>query len=280
MRNNLKIFNYMGNKQRHLSELNMYVNNSNKNIYVEPFLGSGALFLNLCKDFDNYFLSEKDPNLYNLWNCLIYNTKPKEFSEYYKEISFKFKVDTYDGYYNLRSHFNDKLYKTASKEEAYCLLTIIGSTLNSMVRFGPNGCNQSFGYRCISDSNLVLFEESVKHLIKIKDKIILKKNYKEIIDIENSLVFIDPPYYLRPMSNNNWKEEDTIELFNLLNMDNDIIYTDIENKYGDSNFRYKKPLNVKIRNISPNRKEECIIMNEMIYSNISTSTKNFFIKKR
>ena len=42
------------------------------NIYCEPFLGSGAIFLNLPFEFDKYYISDFDRNVIQIWNIFRY----------------------------------------------------------------------------------------------------------------------------------------------------------------------------------------------------------------
>jgi site-specific DNA-adenine methylase len=56
-----KIYNYTGSKSRHLEIINNIVNNikdTEKLNYVEPFLGSGIVFLNIQKKFKKYILND------------------------------------------------------------------------------------------------------------------------------------------------------------------------------------------------------------------------------
>ncbi len=68
---------------------------------VEPFVGSGALFLN--SDYQRYFLNDINPDLINLFNTL--KTQPDEFirrARYY----FASRFNTKEEYYRLRRVFN------------------------------------------------------------------------------------------------------------------------------------------------------------------------------
>jgi site-specific DNA-adenine methylase len=66
--NSIKIINYAGTKLKFINEINNEINKSNKLIYVEPFLGSGAVFLNLEKDSDEYILNDLDENVIRIFN--------------------------------------------------------------------------------------------------------------------------------------------------------------------------------------------------------------------
>ena len=73
------------------------------------------------------------------------------------------------------------------------------------------------------------------------------------------------PYYLSNLANNYWNETNTKTLVENLNLDNDIIYSDIKNAYGDTKFKNYIEPNI-LKNISPSRKKETL-HKEVFYYN-------------
>lgn len=256
----------MGSKDRYIEDINRYIHKSNKKIYVEPFLGGGSIFLNLYKNFDYYFLSEKDENLINIYKHAMDDIKENEFSLYFKNISKNYKVNTYNDFYSFRDYFNNTLWKSNTKEEAFALIILSTICINNMYRFGKNGFNQSFGNGFLTDMKIKRIENTFKYLSQRKNSIVIENDYKKVLNINDALYFCDPPYYKANMANSsNWGEEDTKYLLNSLNYkDNDILYTDIENESGNNIFKYKQKLSM-LKNISPNRKIETV-HNEILYS--------------
>lgn len=124
VRNN--IIKYSGAKTKYVDQLNNIINKSNKSIYVEPFIGSGVIFFNLEKEFDKYYINDIDSNL-----CLIFETvKHKNYNEFisfYNNVINKFGdiKKNKESYYNFRNSFNDKLWKTNTKEEGFAFNIII-----------------------------------------------------------------------------------------------------------------------------------------------------------
>lgn len=260
-----RLFQYMGNKLIHLDMINDLVKKSNKNIYVEPFLGSAQILLNLQKQFNSYYVSEIDINLLNIYEHLFLIDEG-EFTTYVNNLQYN--VSTYNGYYNFRDYFNNILWKKQTKEEAFGLIILVNSCINTMYRFGPNGFNQSFGNRFISNYTCRDFEYSLKNFKLIKDKLFISNNAFNIINLKNSLYILDPPYQINKMVNSNgWSIQDLEEMFKQLDfISNDIIYFDIENEIGNKYFKNKIYLN-KLKNISPNRKRETVL-NEICYYKI------------
>jgi site-specific DNA-adenine methylase len=261
-----KLFQYMGNKYTHLDLINSLISKSDKNIYIEPFLGSAQVILNLQKEFTSYYVSEIDRNLVNIYEQILFNIEENEFSLYVNNLNYD--ISTYKGYYNYREYFNNNLWKSDTKEEAFGLIILANSCINGMYRFGPSGFNQSFGNNHISDYKCRDFEYSLKKFKKIKDKLFITNNAFNLLNLKNSLYILDPPYQINEMANSNgWDKEDLQEMFIQLDFtSNDIIYFDIENEIGDKHFKNKIYLN-NIKNISPNRKEEKVL-NEVCYYKI------------
>jgi len=266
-----KLFPYMGNKLVHINLINDLLDKSNKNIYVEPFLGSAQVLLNLRKNYNKYYLAEIDTNLLNIFNQVFYNIDKNEFTQYAKKIINEYNPSSYEGYYTFREYFNTILWKTNSKEECFALLILINCCVNSMYRFGNNGFNQGYGSRYISEYKCINFEMSLDKVKQIVNRIELSNNAFNILNFKDSIYLLDPPYQINEMANhNNWSINDLEKMFSILDFNsNDIIYFDIENEIGNKYFKNKIILN-KIKNISPNRKEEKIL-NEVCYYQIKNS---------
>jgi site-specific DNA-adenine methylase len=58
-----KVYNYSGSKARMMPLLNNLISQSKTQYYYEPFLGSGIVFLNLQKQFDEYYLNDVESSL-------------------------------------------------------------------------------------------------------------------------------------------------------------------------------------------------------------------------
>ena len=262
---NNKLFSYMGSKDSYKKLYQEFILKSNKTIYVEPFLGSGIIFLNLPKTFEKYYLAEKDPCLFNLFSHLINKTfNYNNFVKYYSDIDTKYILSSYDGYYLYREEFNKTLWKTNLVEEAYGIIFLTTNCINGMYRFGNNGFTASFGSRFFNSFKLSQVKNVINYLNNLSN-IFLFKDYSEVICIKNSIQIVDPPYYLSNLANNYWNETNTKTLVENLNSDNDIIYSDIKNAYGDIKFKNYIESDI-LKNISPSRKKETL-HKEVFYYN-------------
>lgn len=264
------IIKYSGSKTKYLDTINSFINLSDKTIYCEPFIGSGVIFFNLEKQFEKYYINDLDSNL-----CLIFETVKKysysEFIEFYNNVINKFGdiKKNKESYYNFRNSFNDKLWKTNTKEEGFGLILLYNLCINSMARFGPNGFNSSFGNRLYISTELMwnncqnILNKCVITNLDFFDFIkYINKQYNE----DELLLMLDPPYIKRETSYKTISNSFYIKYINYLKeIKSDVIYTDIEH---DDLLNYNKIILREMRNSSPNRLEEYTNLNEVILTNI------------
>ena len=264
-----KLFGYSGGKQKHNYIINSIIMRSNKDIYCEPFLGSGFTFLNLKKEFKVYHIAEKSRVLLNIFKQGIENKDIFQFKDYFYKKNKEYNgINTYDGFYAYRKYYNENVYKLNNLECAFGTIILISNCINSMFRENENGIgfNNSFGNRFLSKYKINNIYNAFNYLQKLKGKVLYYIDYKDI-RINDALYFLDPPYFNSNINYSGWFENDTKNMLDFYNLkDNDIIYTDILNKYGDIKFKNKIFLQ-NIKNISPNRKRE-LSKKEVLYSNI------------
>ena len=96
-----------------------------------------------------------------------------------------------EAYYAFRNAWNQSEIKSGM-----VLVILASCCLNSMLRFGPNGMNQSFGKR-----RLFIEEESFNRMkAKVKSAIVKCESYNfDVVENKKVLLFVDPPY-LRKMT--------------------------------------------------------------------------------
>lgn len=234
-----KFFRYSGAKDRFTSIINANIK-TDKKIYCEPFIGSGAVLFNLNKNFDKYIINDIDRNIIR-----IYKT--------FKEISYKEYTDTLDvvfkkfgkfttdrrysnaenseiekqNYYNFRNWFNENHWNSETIEEGIYLHILANSCINSMLRFGPNGMNQGYGNRCY-----ILDEKSFNNIQQVlKRTEIHNGTYKDLLK-EDAFFFFDPPYASQDSSYTGFSYKDQEEFLELIK-DKEYLYTDILNKVNE-----------------------------------------------
>ncbi|MRX28614.1 Dam family site-specific DNA-(adenine-N6)-methyltransferase [Kangiella sp. HZ709] len=105
---------------------------------IEPFVGSGVVFLNT--NYDRYLLSDINPDLINLFNDL--KKGKNEFIDYCSEF-FTEKTNNEKYFYQLREHFNQL---KAGKERSALFLYFNRHGYNGLCRYNRSGgFNVPFG---------------------------------------------------------------------------------------------------------------------------------------
>lgn len=175
---------WAGNKYTLLNQIKEVLPHGNR--LVEPFTGSGAVFLNT--DYPAYLLGEKNRDLFNLYHQLL---QGKESFIAYTRRFFTPDTNQAEVYYELRQRFN----RTRSvKLKAALFLYLNRHTYNGLCRFNSRGhFNAPFG-----KFNRVYFPEIEMH------NFITKASQAEFIEADflttlnqvqpGDVIYCDPPY--------------------------------------------------------------------------------------
>lgn len=255
-----KFFSYSGNKLKYINEINTLVNKFDCKVYIEPFVGSGAILFNLWNQFDKYIINDIDKNIIKMYKSF----RNILYIDYKNQIEFIAKEfgdikENKQSYYDFRNWFNENWYDTNTIEEGIYLHFLTNSCINSFLRFGKKGMNQSFGKR------LYILDEQNFNNIKatILKTEIYNGDYKDVIEY-NGLYFMDPPYFNTNTSYKSQFSEDNIkEFINIFSKLNYVIYTDDLNEYNkdiENRFLLRKRINT-----SPNRKSNITNKEEYIF---------------
>lgn len=169
-----------GGKCRKAKELIKYF--PDHNTFVEPFLGSGAVFLAKNKSQKN-ILNDLDPLMYNIWRNV--KSSGDKFDEKNKSNPFDFTAE--------RSKWDEFLntFRTGSPvEQIYKSIYIMRNSFNGM---GTSFSSKRYSLKQQKRYKILLgpYKE------KLKGVVILKKDYKEVIrryDSIDTFFYLDPPY--------------------------------------------------------------------------------------
>lgn len=261
----IRAFRYAGSKQ-HIIEIYKKIENNfdlTKKIFIEPFVGSGTIFLNNSLNYKKFYINDKSKYIIFLWQGFK-KLNYVDYLERFYEIQKKFGdiKNSKSAYYNFRKWFNENVDYNDIKYSPYLYL-LTNSTINSMLRFGPNGMNQSFGNRLYFFDELTFL--SIKK--KLEKTFIYNEDYKKMLKDEDNLIyFLDPPY-IETKSPGYIEYFDKKEHINFLNIISTFkksifIYTDtLTTLNNDCNF-YKISLG-KLNSIrhNKNQKEEYLFTN-------------------
>lgn len=154
--------------------------------WYEPFLGSGAVFLNI--EAEHYTLADANPHLIDLYQTV--KEEGNEFVRYVKKY-FTEKNNTPDAYYKLRTQFNDTL---CTRERSALFIYLNRHGFNGLCRYNQKGTfNVPFGSHLapyFPENELRAFH------VKAQRATFLCQDFKEFFEFydQNSMMYCDPPY--------------------------------------------------------------------------------------
>lgn len=183
---------WAGGKYRVLPQLlpilDKLVNHEIKQTYIEPFVGSGTVFLNFNK-VDNYILNDSNANLMNVF------TQLKEKEDFLENIALYFKPSSNDKDYfqAIVRRFNSTL---NMEQKAAMFIYLNKHCFNGLMRFNKrNLFNTPFGkYKVVN----LPYETLIKMKEKLKNNNVslLCRDYEVILENAKfgDIVYCDPPY--------------------------------------------------------------------------------------
>lgn len=165
--------------------------------YIEPFLGSGAVFFHLKPP--SGILNDANEDLINLYQ--VVRDYPEEFEKILKKHAAK---HSQDYYYQIRG----KIYRSPIQRAA-AFLYLNRTCWNGLYRVNRRGqFNVPKGTK-----DKVLLDDDFKALSRIlKNVQLMNVDFETVIDLgkEGDLVFADPPYTVKHNNNNFIKYNETL----------------------------------------------------------------------
>ena len=188
---------WQGNKSKHINKFIEYIPEFT-GTYIEPFLGSGALFLKLQPK--KWIINDINKDLINVWECVKNNPGEiieifKQFGTYFKPLSKQNKV-IYCKEITSKIELLPYDIKRATDYLLMKFCSYIGNILhNNTFRFPTIDMN------IYINNNYTFLKEKYYlnlHLISIflKQGCIFNQSYETILDKakERDFIFLDPPY--------------------------------------------------------------------------------------
>ena len=176
-----------------------------------------------------------------------------------------------DEYYEYRTWFNTTLFSSGHKKTGLGLMLLARSCLNGMLRFGPNGFNQSSGLRFqpFTQDSYTRLHNKAQTMSFVCD------DFRNVAIPKESHVYADPPYLTNPIETYGltWKPETLRQALRIC-ANHTFWYTDTENKVNTSFKRHynhqTKTLVLKaMRSQSPGGKKTQVLTgrNELLITN-------------
>lgn len=192
---------WAGSKRKLLDEM-LFMFDKEKQNYVEPFLGSGVVLLNVLNNglYRNYYVNDNNENLVNFYLELKDNTTVllkslKECVQKYND--FKTIEAKSDFYYKCRIKYNDN--DVGKLEKAILFWFLMKTGFNGVYRVNSkNKFNVPFGKR----DKIVFDEKKMLELSKLIQNVYFFSldydNFLKFLEKEdklnNAFIYCDPPY--------------------------------------------------------------------------------------
>lgn len=181
---------WVGGKRQLLKEIKQFMPSS-YNFYFEPFVGGGALFLNLAPQ--KAYISDKNEELINCWQVIKHT--PNELLEL---LQYHQNKNSKEYYLEVRSvDRNGKILTMSPIERAARFIYLNKAGYNGLWRVNAKGQN-NVPYTNPKKLNLVMTERilSISEFLNKCDIKIAHKDftYVENIAKKNDFIYFDPPY--------------------------------------------------------------------------------------
>ena len=191
---------WSGNKSKHLRHLLPHVPENIKGRYIEPFIGSGALFLHLSPD--KWIINDLNKDLINIWNTVKDN--PDFIINEFKKFSPGFKRKTNENKVKQCREITSTIENLPyDNHRAMVYLLMTACVYNGILIKKNKLCFQSLDINITSKNLYCHFKEAYyTKLLKASEFLnessgkIYNKDYTKILSKakENDFVFLDPPY--------------------------------------------------------------------------------------
>lgn len=214
---------WTGNKRRFAPIINSYVPD-NIEEYFEPFLGSGAVMIDLIGNHVNDNLkyvsaSDTNPDLIGIWKLIKDNIDAlvKGYTDYYNEYNKlgyfetvrKSRADQDENdtkivesrraAYNAKRDDYNKVVYTGTQDAAIGLFCLMQTSFNGLIRYGKHGFNASAmpPKPGLSPDEIKEKLSEMSSLINYYDVQFYCKSYDDVkLNTNNAIIYMDPPYEL------------------------------------------------------------------------------------
>lgn len=193
---------YTGSKARVLDQILPYI--GKPKTFVEPFMGSGTVSLNV--ESENYILSDINKDVINCHNCVISHVGGVSAS--LKNIDAQSPdniLERKEYYYQVRSSFNS-INQVADYERAAQFIWMNKNGFNGLIRYNKsNEFNVAFGSSIsgnkpeipredILNFRNVFLNRNKYYISTLSYRKALDNLIRENTDYDGMVIYIDPPY--------------------------------------------------------------------------------------
>ena len=190
---------WQGNKSKYLKHIIKYIPDE-YNTYIEPFVGSGSVFLKLKPN--KWIINDLNKDLINIWNTV--KESPDDIIKEFKTFGKKFKRMSNENKKNWCKELTSKIeYQSYDIQRAIDYLLMVGCSYLGTILINNKLYFSSLN-RDIYEKNQCAFlnDNYYNNLLDVSDFLnhsrgkIYNKDYKKILSKakEGDFIFLDPPY--------------------------------------------------------------------------------------
>lgn len=239
-----RLFRYSGSKNEFIDDINLLLSKYKSATYIEPFIGSGAIYLNTVnQNFKKFYINDFDRNIVHIYKTF------KEISYKYFKTHFNYVMNRFgdignnkQSFINFRNWFNKNVWMTNSKSEGVFLMMLASSCINSFFSISKNGFNSSYGNRNYAKNYTETTHNNIRKRLNNNTIItnldffdfieFLKVEEKDTMD-NNIVMMLDPPYVLSGKDSVGYMKNFDINKYNkfidfIKSTKYNIIYTDVK----------------------------------------------------
>lgn len=283
---------WVGGKRNLLPEIKKYYRFEEEKIkYVEPFVGAGAVLLDILttKKVEKALITDISPELINCWNTI--KTKPEKLLFFLTKYKEKFQIlenkeERKLLFYQLREKFNNL--ETNSPEKAALMIVLNKKGFNGLWRVNSKG-KYNVPFEIETKNQIIFEEENIIEISKFLQNVEIKNaGYENTFDFidKNTFVYLDPPYLpldktksFTSYSKNGFTIENQIELADFIDKisekgakfllsNSDPKNIEPENDFFDKLYKKYYIQRIPVRRNIAAKKENRGIINEILVSNI------------
>jgi DNA adenine methylase len=200
--------------------------------FYDLFVGSGLVSYNVDVS-KKHIAVDIDPNVI-LMHKAIKDFSWKDMDKLQTYVCRRWRLARKEDYYLYRDWFNSTLWASNHRKTGLGLLLLARSCINGLIRFGPNGFNQSSGLRFTpyDKASYIRLHERAQSIDLVCD------DFRNVKVQKGSFVYADPPYMSNPIETygSRWTSETLRQTLQLC-LPNTFWYTDTENPVNASFYR-------------------------------------------
>lgn len=189
--------------------------NSVDGTYIEPFAGGAGVALNLLYSHKvaTIVINDLDDGVHSFWSTVL--TEPDFLIERIRETPFDYINPSHmpdsETLQSIWKHHHSQYFRNkyhSTREKAYDFFMLNRMNVSGIINAGPIGGTSQIGlYNISSRFNKTTLIERIERVYSYRDRIILtnfeashflqRLSQGEICDTHNSLIYLDPPYYVQ-----------------------------------------------------------------------------------